>query len=565
LSTQKGVEVTNEKPPDRSAGDRSINRAPDPEPSLLLGLSESVISRWIGWPTVLIVGGLLIFAFLDRRYLWQDEAETALLGKNILRYGVPIGSDGTNIVSQEAGREFVDGSPWPYYLWRWSPWLQFYVAAGSIYFLGATTFAARLPFAVVGLLTLPLTFQLARRLSGSRLVAGLSGLCLALNASFLLYTRQARWCSIAFALLVALLLAVTSLVRGSRWAVVAVATSGTALFYTNYLVGIAVLSALVPAVTVLRPGVTGLRRLGYAYAAIALLACPGLFLFNIIGLTGEFSFAGFVNQLGYYSAVYFTFLLPLPVAVLVICLCVVKRTVMSDERRRSAVFLILFSAIYTLVLSLGPWPMFRYLCVLAPLATILLGLAAEWTLRWRPLLGIGLLLAAIGTDVLHQVPLGWLALGATQARDRFPSIGPVSFPLAGFVYELAVPSDLPERSLSDYLQQHARSTDVVLTTYDDLPLQFYTGLRVVGGLQGQNLPNDPDWIILRSTIVCRDPGKDGDVLRFVQTRIDGRRYQRMNFPHRDFTLGGNPDPRYHLFRASGDAPLLLLLRRTLQR
>ena len=44
---------------------------------------------------------------LGDRCLWQDEAETALLGKNILRFGRPIAFDGTNVVSQEASKELA--------------------------------------------------------------------------------------------------------------------------------------------------------------------------------------------------------------------------------------------------------------------------------------------------------------------------------------------------------------------------------------------------------------------------------------------------------------------------
>src|SRR5438045_9532366 len=36
----------------------------------------------------------------------EDEAETALLGRNILHYGKPVASDGMNVISQEAGHEF---------------------------------------------------------------------------------------------------------------------------------------------------------------------------------------------------------------------------------------------------------------------------------------------------------------------------------------------------------------------------------------------------------------------------------------------------------------------------
>jgi hypothetical protein len=49
---------------------------------------------------LLLVGALLIFPNLDDRYLWDDEAETALLAKNVLRFGVPVAWDGVSLISQ---------------------------------------------------------------------------------------------------------------------------------------------------------------------------------------------------------------------------------------------------------------------------------------------------------------------------------------------------------------------------------------------------------------------------------------------------------------------------------
>ena len=60
------------------------------------------------------------------------------------------------------------------YLWRQTPWLPVYVAAGSFALLDASTFSARLPFALLGLLAVPSMYLLARRVSGDRVVATLA-------------------------------------------------------------------------------------------------------------------------------------------------------------------------------------------------------------------------------------------------------------------------------------------------------------------------------------------------------------------------------------------------------
>src|SRR5262245_60762485 len=44
-------------------------------------------------------GGVLLFWGLGKKYLWQDEAATAVLGERLLRYGKPLAYDGKNLVT----------------------------------------------------------------------------------------------------------------------------------------------------------------------------------------------------------------------------------------------------------------------------------------------------------------------------------------------------------------------------------------------------------------------------------------------------------------------------------
>ena len=73
---------------------------------------------------IVITGAILIFSNLSNRYLWEDEAETALLGRNILTFGIPKAFDGKTLISQEVGRDYDVN-----YVWRWTPWLDKYITA----------------------------------------------------------------------------------------------------------------------------------------------------------------------------------------------------------------------------------------------------------------------------------------------------------------------------------------------------------------------------------------------------------------------------------------------------
>jgi len=71
---------------------------------------------------ILIGSAILLLANLGNQYLWQDEAQTALISKTILTEGVSAGYDGKNYFSQEEGAEYGKN-----YIWRWHTWLPFYV------------------------------------------------------------------------------------------------------------------------------------------------------------------------------------------------------------------------------------------------------------------------------------------------------------------------------------------------------------------------------------------------------------------------------------------------------
>ena len=294
----------------------------------------------------LIVAAFLLFWSLDARYLWQDEAETALLAKSILKHGVPIGFDGKNVVSQEASKEFVAGSRLPYFLWRWSPWVQFYIAAGSFSLFGVNTLAARLPFAFLGLLAVYLTYLLCPRLSETMTIARLSAFYLTVSVPFLLHVRQARWCAPAYCVFLCLLLSLEGAMAGRKNSFVRFVACGVLLFYTNYFVAIGLLVSVLAAVLFIRTRQFVIRRLFWSYIAVALLVLPGFFLYQILDKRGTVLPSSYLRHIYIYIYEFFTFIMPLPLLDLLLFLLVQKRTFAETNgaRRRPILFLLAISA-----------------------------------------------------------------------------------------------------------------------------------------------------------------------------------------------------------------------------
>lgn len=126
--------------------------------------------------TLLALAALLLFANLGKPMLWQDEASTALISRTLFTSPLPLGTDGRNSFSQEMGAEFG-----PDHVWRWQPWLPFYVLAAFFKIFGQSTFVARFPFAFFGWLTVAGTMALARDLWLSRRASLMAGALLTLD------------------------------------------------------------------------------------------------------------------------------------------------------------------------------------------------------------------------------------------------------------------------------------------------------------------------------------------------------------------------------------------------
>lgn len=134
---------------------------------------------------------------IGNAYLSIGEANTAQLGRNVLLYGYPRVWDGHYLVVP-----FYDSTVNAQLAWAAHPWLQYYIAAAGVALFGPTGLGARFFFAVCGALAVVAVYYLALRLSGSRRLARLSALILALHPVFWLYSRQSRYYAPTMLLLV---------------------------------------------------------------------------------------------------------------------------------------------------------------------------------------------------------------------------------------------------------------------------------------------------------------------------------------------------------------------------
>jgi len=472
----------------------------------------------------------LLLTNLGNQYLWQDEAQTALIARSILEHGIPHGSDGRNSFSQELGAELA-----PSGVWRWHTWLSFYAVAASFALFGETTFAARLPFALLGAGCVLLTWALARELWRDRLAAGAAGLLLALSVPFLILSRQSRWYALAAFLALAGLLAYARIGRGGRRWSAALVAAALLLFHTHYLYCAVLLGSCC-----LHAALLERERLCptlAAAAATSLLSLPW-----IVWLAGVQLGPGYSErlldageslfQLRAFSASLFAVFLAHGLWLLALPPLALRRirrgapALPRDRRAWSGVALLSLHAALgvALLACLSPGTYLRYLTPLVPPLFALVGLVLAALARAWPAVAAAAFAA-------------WVLTGS----------------LEDFVYELRHDYDGPIEGIVRFLEDHARPSDTVAIVYGDLPVKFYTGLRVVGGLTGEDVEaaRGAEWIILRRHNLAPVSRRIRDVLRRFVAEGGYRRHE-IDYP--DTAFENREDPRQHRFRTALHAP-----------
>lgn len=517
---------------------------------------------------LLAVGALLLLPSLGDRLLWQDEAETALLARSVLREGVPTAWDGRNWVSADGRREFGED-----HVWWWTPWLQHYLAAASFALWGEGTVAARLPFVLLGLACLPLCFSVARR-AADPVAARFAAASLLFSVPFLLHMRQCRYYApAAFFTLLALHEALR-LRAGGRGARLGMAVAATGLLHSHYVLAAAVGSGLLVHAVLTR----GPRRavpLAQGWAAALLLFAPfGVRFLQQAGGTALPGIGTGLESLRLAIDHENLFVLPLW---LVPVLAWLRWGAPGAEREGEGPGwgLVAFTVLWVtpFMAFLMPDFFFRYYVALVPLGAILqgvaLGAAWRWRARWARPLAVVLAAALLWTDLPARA---FPRLGAFPNDVRYLRTGDEDpgrvvagwarfVPLAAYLYELGHDVDGPLEAVIAHLRQHAKPGDTVVATYGDLTLQFYTDLRVVGGMSREDpTPHlDAEWLLVRPHVYF---GGDVPLARTLSERVDWSRYRRVPLEARDVPFENRPDPVYHKFRTVTEGvPRVRLYRR----
>lgn len=478
---------------------------------------------------LLVFSVFFLFYGLGTRYLWQDEAQTPLIAKTILQTGFPYGTDGVNFFSQEGGIEYGHN-----YLWKWHPWLPFYVEALSIKVLGNSNFAFRFPFAVFGLASIMLVYLMMKRLTGSWSQAAFCAVSSAFSTAFLLLARQCRYYSMEmFFCAGALMFYADYLERRKNSSLVLLFVFMTCIFHTLYVYFFVLLAAF------------GLHQLLFIQKrqknAVLLLLTSfffnlpfifTLYSINFSKANGNMFDAGriahMITSYGAYALKYLFPLFALLLAVMMFGIRIRKDKSTAMPRDITVVLILFVLVTMVLIPVMTPTPFLRNIA------------------------GIVIPLALLSGILCYN-----LYLINKSAGIMFMIIIILSSPLMKFVHEITTNWEEAGECIVNFINANSVPTDEVLITYPDMPLKLYTKLRIHGGLTGEDISNisKPAFVVLRN-----QAGSDFEkaTLNYVNSKLKTKDYAIYQLSCADRLWENREDIFFHDFGPDDKAPRVFI-------
>jgi len=514
----------------------------------------------------LIISVFLIFSNLDDRVFWGDEAQSAQVSKTILEYGIPTFYDGKNLIvdhpfdldlnyyisdklinyeERKSRYSLVD------YIWKWQPWVQNYLIASSFMIFGINTFAARFPFAIAGLLTIVITYFLILKLFKNRELANVAVLLLVTFVPFYLYTRQARYYSLAMLFSVLVIYSYLKLVNNEKYSKILFILSNVLLFYSFYISFFGIYFALIIHMFAFNRKGKSIKKFILCSLWIFIFTFPWFLYANLASKGYSFQFYHFIFGFLYLMSYVFFYFFPTIFLIFIPGLILYKRNnqlfVNSDH---ALLILIIFFSIISAII--GPWelPSFRYISFLIPLfiaeiASIFMALK-----KYSKYLFVVVLLLFVTTNWLLIFPfkffenlgLNYVAKNS-DAHYYIKENMEIRYNLFNYLYEITHKYRGPNELITLFLRKNSNDNETFISNSDSLVYSFYTNMKFENDINKY-----PDWIILRKPyLLWGGPNGEGNFL----FNLTFANYSKIIINSTDYIyLLDSPEPRKHRFRTN---------------
>ena len=482
-----------------------------------------------------VLSGVLLLADLGDGYLWQDEAQSALISRTILNEGVPKATDGKN--NFEQARDAIQGAN---KTWRYHPWLHFYTIAGSFAVLGESTLSARLPAALAGIGSVLMLYFLGLKVTRNRETAFIAGLLLALSVAFLLLTTQCRYygLSIFFAVLGAH--SFFRMIRSERWGFLLFVASSFFLFHAHYIYCATLFLSLLAYTWFFARA--QLKRVISGMAIVTVVNIPAIYWYGGISQKAEGEILSFSDTLSFLSTFgghIDQFLIPGALILLLGILAVVGLVKTGNSKGadlpvsiQALALPFIFSMVTVLSIAvLVHKPYFRYIGPVIPFFMLIMTILIRWAMQIHVLMGVAIIVI-------------WLATGDLKSYGQ----------------QMTTDYYGPMEGITQFLNKFGEPKDTVAITYGDLPVKFYTDLHVFGALSNKDYRKalNAKWIVLRKHSIMEE---DAQMKKFLVNNLDMSQYQQATIDYPDIPFQNREVLDKHHFKPVRNAPKVRILKR----
>lgn len=482
-----------------------------------------------------LLSGFLLLADLGDGYLWQDEAQSALISRSVLIYGVPKATDGKNSFAQVKDAEYGANK-----IWKFHPWLPFYATAASYAVLGESTFSARLPSALAGIGAVILLYFLGLKVTSDQWAAFIAALLLSLSVAFLLLSTQCRYYGLSIFFTVWGAHSFLRMIRQERYGFGLFVVTTFLLFHAHFIYCATLfVSLLIYAWFFARDQ---LKRVIVGMGIVTVVNIPAIIWHGNVEQKNEGEFLALSKTFDFVGA-YISHIDQFLVAggfILFLGLLAVVGLLKNSNSNADPVPVtyqsLALPVIFTLITILGVSvlvhkPYSRYIGPVFPFLFLVMAILIRWSMAIHWLIGVLLIGVWVGTSDLKA-----------------------------YAQEINTDYYGPMEGICKFLNKFAKPTDTVAITYGDLPLKFYTDLHVIGALSAKDYRQaiDADWVILRHNTVMQ---ADGKMKKYFLENLNMDLYRQTKINYPDIPYQNREVPNMHHYKPVRNAPKVRILKR----
>ena len=514
----------------------------------------------------------MVFFGLSNGVLQGDEGADAFISSTILKYGAPYHHDEINSTMKYASVR-DDG------LFLYRTWLPYYLQAGSLFIFGQTTFAARLPFALLGVVSAIVLYFFTLKLTRKKSVAVLAALLLISSVPALIYFRTARYVGLPILLTILLLYSYITILEKKKWNPWPLTIISILYFHTMFVAFAGVVLGALIHFYINRKSTApeNYKRVAQAAIITSIFTLPWLwFIFPMFAKIPEFylsasdqiditgwrflkHFLGFLFQLNNYI---FPFIL-LPLLFMrslrsyqneiLLCLCCITG-------------LIVVSLIHTI-------PLQQYIAGSFPLWSILLALVIIEGFPGQPVIRSIHAATLIFSNLIHVGPLlsvkealknnsKWVSKSSYMkyAYKTFMTEVELKSVFYKHLFEISNTYKGPLDEIVTFFKTNGKPGDSCYIDNEPESLVYYTGMRVIhrDDIKAQDAP---DWIVLRGDYRrAIEENLSSQVAQNLRKILSRHPYSRIELNAPSIRVNNTYDIQIHLFRSPSSADKVIVYR-----